>query len=1305
MTFNVAIIPRDVGFIYFEDKPLAEKVQSAYSRHLVFDVALKGKHSKGSAVAYSPEEDMAWLLKPGFGKNSPALGVNDTDVSQSRREVAFPKIGRRFVSEGSFLGTGLLTLDGVEVSCMDLLPVTFMNIQKAKKQASLADLFKPYYESGEVWKWSFLDYVLGNPDRHGGNVLVDIDSGRIVLIDHSSAFAGPNFNPGNDENSFVPYYLRFNAPANYQTLSPAEKYKLLPVPTAQEEKNFKHWLDSFDKATFIHEIGKYGIPTDAIRSRFQSIASATDPLKKLNRMWTGTEVSAALAKNEGGAIPFYAIGSDADDTEADYWLWGKHSPGYKVAQKLGYGQSEMGRQLTTGKMPEEVKLMLLHSGDPDMAHAILGYEPREDYIEAYLKGMADNSLDHLNRGRHAQETALVAGVKAYNSMVDRKRVMDPQNVKFLGDELLSKVYDQVTQPDIRHTLVGNLFGNSKLDPNGYPIILGNHDLHDKIWKDFEREGKLDKLLTSTSWLNTWIRHGDADRVARIAVEQPTYLDRSLGGANASPEFRQRIAAKMLPHTADIVNRSGDMGLMNVIAQLSGKDAAEWYKHALPEHRRAFDEIVTPRLSTKDYHDAISINPEIENHAFFRINEVPPEKKSTVINNMLDSEGVLTKSQAFARYMGIHDTQKPSHGDLMNRLRDVFTLADPKHSRELLEHLDIHDVDIMNAAEDSITASGVPDAGRPTVKFPPDVQQLIAKRFRQTLDDNRNGEPSAQYRNAAMRSLTNRFFNIFETGMEPRALTPDLLTRLNEPMDENASPSYGNENFKRRMTNDILGDIVSQDPEHGKVLINAMAQHIAKTGEDFFDVLAPQRHGRGFHPYTSHITPETMAAIQASPHIERMPHLARLVQEHNPPEVNFAVGSGKMRKVRQHALFHEQNHGRKIHRDELKALGYDLGAMKLGHLLDAKGQLSHAAIDKAVEALPKSKLNILHGLWEGAQRHSHEPSKVMKFLATPEHMAQMQAAGVDHVFQRLNQWSSGGHPTHPGRGIGWLRYTEGENGHHIDEIQTDFGPNLIAQLKQMEAGGGDREASMLASRARENGITSKAVKTINDILYGEHKPDRVFHEAFLQHLRDTGHVGKRIHIWDSKSKADMNLEPGKGIPGHYLNTYGDTPKKLGYAPSKYGELKTQSNSEHKDKATWGDSLVKSENHDGSGYPMAGTHTDGLEVHHDEIHNTQSIPATFTKYKVHKGIREVPLDHFHSSPHDLFYSASDHKQAHELADHIKNNGYITPLIVAMDHEGPYILEGAHRLAALHILGKKSFPALVVHDQSNLKDEQES
>jgi hypothetical protein len=108
--------------------------------------------------------------------------------------------------------------------------------------------------------------------------------------------------------------------------------------------------------------------------------------------------------------------------------------------------------------------------------------------------------------------------------------------------------------------------------------------------------------------------------------------------------------------------------------------------------------------------------------------------------------------------------------------------------------------------------------------------------------------------------------------------------------------------------------------------------------------------------------------------------------------------------------------------------------------------------------------------------------------------------------------------------------------------------------------------------------------------------------------------------------------------------------------------------------------------------------GLEIMEGPIKNTDSIGATFDESEELPGLREVQLSEFKAAAKDNFYSKDDFDRVDNLAEQIRQSGKIAPLIVAIDAEGPYVLEGGHRLAALEKLGVKSFPALVVKDLSS-------
>ena len=113
-----------------------------------------------------------------------------------------------------------------------------------------------------------------------------------------------------------------------------------------------------------------------------------------------------------------------------------------------------------------------------------------------------------------------------------------------------------------------------------------------------------------------------------------------------------------------------------------------------------------------------------------------------------------------------------------------------------------------------------------------------------------------------------------------------------------------------------------------------------------------------------------------------------------------------------------------------------------------------------------------------------------------------------------------------------------------------------------------------------------------------------------------------------------------------------------------------------------------------YPRAGGVVGGLQVI-DDVPNTESIGSSFEEYEVLRGYRELSLSEFEYDPKTFYYAKNDFERSRGIAEQIKSSGKIKPLIIAVDQEGPWILEGAHRFLALHYLGVQSFPALVVVD----------
>lgn len=105
--------------------------------------------------------------------------------------------------------------------------------------------------------------------------------------------------------------------------------------------------------------------------------------------------------------------------------------------------------------------------------------------------------------------------------------------------------------------------------------------------------------------------------------------------------------------------------------------------------------------------------------------------------------------------------------------------------------------------------------------------------------------------------------------------------------------------------------------------------------------------------------------------------------------------------------------------------------------------------------------------------------------------------------------------------------------------------------------------------------------------------------------------------------------------------------------------------------------------------------------DEVPNMNSISASLYDYQILNGIRVVSFTKSFPDYEPNYYSLSDKQRTERLSEEIKENKEINPLIVVVDKDGPYILEGSHRFDALIELGIDMFPAKVVLDLESLNE----
>jgi 8-oxo-dGTP pyrophosphatase MutT (NUDIX family) len=274
---------------------VAEGVRRGFGSSTEQELHLGGRHSKGAMMVRDPEAGQMYLLKPGSGQQSPAKGAAEERANQSRREAAFWHVAEAWGLNQRVPRADLLLIDGKEVAVLHLLPFDWKNLEKLKfKDAGLPHkALEKYRQMGELHKWAIMDYVLGNPDRHGQNLMVGSakEGYPVALIDHGSAFAGSHFDPAHDRNSFIPYYLRAWKAEGWQDLTPEQKLRAMPAVSGDTEKQLREWFHGINLAdleTLLHRYGIDPAPSAARLAKVKALLAEPNFSEAVNRIWLAT---------------------------------------------------------------------------------------------------------------------------------------------------------------------------------------------------------------------------------------------------------------------------------------------------------------------------------------------------------------------------------------------------------------------------------------------------------------------------------------------------------------------------------------------------------------------------------------------------------------------------------------------------------------------------------------------------------------------------------------------------------------------------------------------------------------------------------------------------------------------------------------------------------------------------------------------------------------------------------------------------------------------------------------------------------
>jgi GNAT superfamily N-acetyltransferase len=269
---------------------IADAVQRAADSGYINAVKLNGKHSKGTMLAKDPQTKKVYLLKPGSGKNSPAKGVSEIVATQSEREAAFWHVADAWGIGDAFPRADLILVNNHQTAAMELLGTTYRNLGSKKREdpALPARILENYRQNATLFKWSLIDFVLGNPDRHSQNMMVDTDERVVKLIDHGSALAGQSFDPATDDNSFIPFYLRAWTNRKFKEMKPQERMRYMPGLDRRAEQLFDQWVAGLDPDMMAEILHDYNVNAEPALQRLAMVRAMPGPKwVVLNKCWAG----------------------------------------------------------------------------------------------------------------------------------------------------------------------------------------------------------------------------------------------------------------------------------------------------------------------------------------------------------------------------------------------------------------------------------------------------------------------------------------------------------------------------------------------------------------------------------------------------------------------------------------------------------------------------------------------------------------------------------------------------------------------------------------------------------------------------------------------------------------------------------------------------------------------------------------------------------------------------------------------------------------------------------------------------------
>lgn len=292
---NVQKAEKDHGVTAFTSSNPADGNIGKYLNELIahddiHDLSNTGHFTHSSFVAGHDEN--SWLIKV-EPTNSPAVRSAKAGL-QTVKEAAFHDAASKAFGLQEFLPRvvlGEVKKHGEPWPCaaikmFDPSYVAMSQMYKTNKQEVMSVLH-PLLRNGMLHKLGAMYYILGEADGHGQNVLTN--GKDMKLIDHGTSLADASFNPPQDDNIYIPYFLR--AGRVRDRMPAEEKYLNMPkVNDIKVETDLKHWILNIPGDVIHTVLEAYGIDSTPILQRLdkmkEMMAQTTHPDDVVNKLWT-----------------------------------------------------------------------------------------------------------------------------------------------------------------------------------------------------------------------------------------------------------------------------------------------------------------------------------------------------------------------------------------------------------------------------------------------------------------------------------------------------------------------------------------------------------------------------------------------------------------------------------------------------------------------------------------------------------------------------------------------------------------------------------------------------------------------------------------------------------------------------------------------------------------------------------------------------------------------------------------------------------------------------------------------------------